>query len=183
MTGSRPDIIVANVGRVVRFSASPKLLADVIGALIESQRVGWVERKAIPIMCWTTAMGFAKGSTHPTICCLTGKSLNFLSSPRGKNIPVLTEPKSPSYPHRLVPQRGAARDRHGRWERDAVDAAASARERGIAGRTKVCERFTRVQTNDAFADGEVVWSWHPLLMLSLRRRSRPDRVRTSHIRR
>jgi len=73
MTGSRPDIIVTNAGRVgkIRFSAAPKLSADVIGALIASQCVGWVERKAIPIMCWATAMGFAKGSTHP-IRCLTG---------------------------------------------------------------------------------------------------------------
>ena len=25
------------------------------------------------------------------------------------------------------------------------------------------------ETNDALADGEVVWSWHPLLVLNLRR--------------
>src|ERR1700676_1363589 len=28
--------------------------------------------EGIPIMFWRTAMGFAKGSTHPAICCLTG---------------------------------------------------------------------------------------------------------------
>src|SRR5712692_12026476 len=28
-----------------------------------------------------------------------------------------------------------------------------------------------------FADGKAVWSWHPLLVLNLRRLSRPDRVR------
>src|SRR5471030_3040568 len=44
-----------------------------------------------------------------------------------------------------VPHRGAYRDRHGRWARDAVDAAASG------------ARIAR-WTNDAFADGEVVWS-------------------------
>ena len=46
---------------------------------------------------------------------------------------------------RLVPTRGALRGRHGRWARDAMDAAAS----GL--------RIAN-QTNDADADGEVVWS-------------------------
>jgi hypothetical protein len=32
------------------------------------------------------------------------------------------------------------------------------------------------QTNGAIAYGEVVWSWHPLLMSSLRRQDRPNRV-------
>jgi hypothetical protein len=45
-------------------------------------------------------------------------------------------------PSRLT--RGAYRDRHGRWVRDAVDAAVSA--------------HASAQTNDAGADGEVVWS-------------------------
>jgi hypothetical protein len=40
------------------------------------------------------------------------------------------------------PPRGAYRDRHGRWARDAVDA-------------------NRAERRTAwFADGEVVWSWH-----------------------
>jgi hypothetical protein len=39
--------------------------------------------------------------------------------------------------------RGALRDRHGRWVRDAVDAFGS-------------------KANDLDADGEVAWSWHPL---------------------
>jgi hypothetical protein len=30
-------------------------------------------------MLWMTAMGFAKRSTHPTICCLAGKSVTRLS--------------------------------------------------------------------------------------------------------
>jgi hypothetical protein len=46
---------------------------------------------------------------------------------------------------RPVPARGAARDRHGRWARDAMDAAASG---AIIART-----------NDAATYGEVVWSW------------------------
>jgi len=29
------------------------------------------------------------------------------------------------------------------------------------------------ETNDALADGEVVWSWHPLLVLNLRRLVNP----------
>jgi hypothetical protein len=38
----------------------------------------------------------------------------------------------------------------------------------IAGRVQARERFNRARkTNGAEAYGEVVWSWHPLLMLSL----------------
>jgi hypothetical protein len=36
------------------------------------------------------------------------------------------------------------------------------------------------QTNDAEAYGEVVWSWHPLLVLNRRRFSWPNRVRQNH---
>jgi hypothetical protein len=43
------------------------------------------------------------------------------------------------------PQRGAARDRHGRWERDAMDA--HRRAQFICATSGVC------------ADGEVVWFW------------------------
>jgi hypothetical protein len=46
---------------------------------------------------------------------------------------------------RLAPIRGAARDRHGRWVWDAMDAVASG---AIIART-----------NDAATYGEVVWSW------------------------
>jgi hypothetical protein len=38
--------------------------------------------------------------------------------------------------------RGALRDRHERWKRDAMDAMSH-------------------ETNDDIADGEVVWSWRP----------------------
>jgi hypothetical protein len=72
-------------------------------------------------------------------------------------------------------ERGAFRDRHGRWARDAVDAAALARG-GDRRAGFVCERFTS-ETNDVVADGEAVWSWHPLLVSSWRRLRRPDRVR------
>jgi hypothetical protein len=44
-----------------------------------------------------------------------------------------------------------------------VDARASGAHREIAGQAdKAFERSTGAQTNDANADGEVVWSWHPL---------------------
>jgi hypothetical protein len=48
-------------------------------------------------------------------------------------------PKSKLYPPRPASHEGRLRDRHGRWVRDAVDAAAA-------------------QTSAAKADGEVVWS-------------------------
>jgi len=52
--------------------------------------------------------------------------------------------------------RGAYRDRHGRWERDAVDAAAlGAHERLQGGFSR--ERSQARWTKDAEADGEVVW--------------------------
>jgi len=39
------------------------------------------------------------------------------SSPLHKNIPLLAEPKiSTTTPAVLIPQRGAYRDRHGRWD-------------------------------------------------------------------
>jgi hypothetical protein len=77
-----------------------------------------------------------------------------------------------------------------------VDAAALARK-AIAGAGFACERLAGAQTNGAStprpglagstwsveglvevaAYGEVVWSWHPLLMSSWRRRSRPNRAR------
>jgi len=80
-------------------------------------------------------MGFAKGSTHPTICCLTGclscptgKSLNFLSSPSCKNILIFTRPKSNLYPSPSCPTEGrlAIVTDAGR---DAVDADGAADER------------------------------------------------------
>ena len=88
-------------------------------------------------MLWTTAMGFAKGSTHPTICP-TGKSVKIVSSPVCKNISVFQKCK-PSYMIcRPVPLEGrfAIVTDAGR---DAVDADASI-------------------TNGTKADGEGVWS-------------------------
>jgi hypothetical protein len=61
--------------------------------------------------------------------CLTGKSVDMLSSHVGKNILLSPSGKSLLELPRLVPTRGAFRERHGRWTWDAVDAAASARNR------------------------------------------------------
>src|SRR5437868_13233572 len=77
---------------------------------------------------------------------LFAKIFGFSGTPNHLYIPAI-----PSH------TRGAFRDRHGRWARDAVDAAASARNRDRrAGPTR--ERCTGAQTNDGAADGEVVWS-------------------------
>ena len=69
----------------------------------------------------------------------------------------------------VPPHRGADRDRHGR--------GAGCGGRGSVGRVrdrragrKTRERSNGVLTNDADADGKAVWSWHPLLVSSWRRR-------------
>jgi hypothetical protein len=62
-----------------------------------------------------------------------------LSSPRDKNILLSLEAKSPAYCARSAPTRGALRDRHGRWARNAMDAKP-------------------LLTNSGDADGKVVWS-------------------------
>jgi hypothetical protein len=62
-----------------------------------------------------------------------------LSSPLDKNILLSSEAKSPAYSARSALTRGAYRDRHGRWARNAMDADA-------------------LLTNSADADGEIVWS-------------------------
>jgi hypothetical protein len=51
-----------------------------------------------------------------------------------------------------------------------VDAAASGvTSDGRAGWRKARERFANTQTTDVVSYGKTVWSWHPLLMLNLRR--------------
>ena len=58
-----------------------------------------------------------------------------------------------------------------------MDAAASG-ALGIAGRVLwACERSNGALTNGADAYGKTVWSWHPLLVSSRRRRCRPNRAR------
>jgi hypothetical protein len=84
------------------------------------------------------------GGAAGQLICPTGWIGDLLSSPFCENFLLrrLVETALLIPPSR--PERGAYRDRHGRWVRDAVDAAASAHE--------------SAQTNDADADGEVVWS-------------------------
>jgi len=78
----------------------------------------------------------------------TGKSMrpapDGLSSPPNKNILIFRNRKSVYIQRYPALTRGALRGRHGRWERDAVDATVSVHE--------------SVRANDTLADGEVVWS-------------------------
>ena len=57
-----------------------------------------------------------------------------------------------------------------------MDAAASAR-RVIAGRAKLVSDVRRAGRVTLSAYGKTVWSWHPLLMLSSRRRVGPTGLR------
>jgi len=102
--------------------------------------------------------------------------------------PVLLEKifPFPSYPNhfyirrRLVPLEGRiAIVTDAGW--DAVDAAALG-EHVMAGRVSR-ETSTARGTNGAKAYGEVVWSWHPLLVSSRRRRVGPTGLGQTLIRR
>ena len=61
-----------------------------------------------------------------------------------------------------------------RWTRQR-----RARTGSQGGSSLVSDRRAR-KTNGAEADGEVVWSWHPLLVSSRRRSWRPNRAREDH---
>ena len=78
---------------------------------------------------------------------LTGKSRMAWSSAPGKNIPLRDYPKSLLQTRHPVPARGAYRDRHGRWVRDAMDAAVSGAQ-VVAGRVSR-ERSSGAQTTGA----------------------------------
>src|SRR3984893_3972321 len=71
------------------------------------------------------------------LICPTGSFAKFVSSPPAKNISLVPSGKSPPLIQPSRPTRGTYRDRHGRWARDAMDAAVSL-------------------TSDTKADGEVV---------------------------
>src|SRR5260370_33736843 len=60
------------------------------------------------------------------------------------------------------------------WGKDAVDAAASARN-GVAGRGSR-EGYLRAGRTALSAYGKTVWSWHPVLLSSWRRRSQLNRA-------
>jgi hypothetical protein len=68
--------------------------------------------------------GIARSAIGPT-----GKSVVRLSSPFAKNIPLSPSGKSTLELPPSRPTRGAYRDRHGRWVRDAMDADVHADER------------------------------------------------------
>jgi hypothetical protein len=70
---------------------------------------------------------------------------------------IALPPNQKDHPRRPVPARGALRDRHERWERDAMDAIFH-------------------ETNDDIADGEVVWSWRPKVGVKLADAFRVGRV-------
>jgi hypothetical protein len=63
-----------------------------------------------------------------------------------------------------------------RWTRER-----QARE-AIAGRDEPRERWAARRMIGAFAYGEAVWFWHPLLVSSSRRQSRPNRAGKTLIR-
>src|SRR6266852_870005 len=74
------------------------------------------------------------------------------------------------------PTRGAIARRHERGAgcggRESVR-----RCQGMAGRVDQARELTNgTQTNDALADCEAVWFWHPLLVLNLRRRVGPTGI-------
>jgi hypothetical protein len=86
--------------------------------------------------------------TTRQVICPTGKNFvacENLSTPSRENIPLRVYPKSNLQFPPSRPTRGALRDRHGRWARDAMDAHRRA-------------RFTCADERRC-ADGEVVWSW------------------------
>jgi len=81
----------------------------------------------------------AGNGTNERVICPTGCLCDFVSSPVSKNILFLALVETAIQLAHPVPIRGAFRDRHGRWARDAVDAM-------------------EPLTNRPRADGEVVWS-------------------------
>src|SRR6185437_744308 len=92
------------------------------------------------------AMCAAIGDVADAVCrviCPTSRTREFLSTLASKNISVFQKVESGVWSARPASMRGAYRDRHETWS-------------GM--------RWTRRhhQTNDANADGEAVWFWHPL---------------------
>src|SRR5260370_40279374 len=126
--------------------------------------------------------GFPKGSTHPTtVIWPDGQITELLSSPLCKNIPVPALPKSLLYRQPSHPTRGAYRDRHGRGAgcggRGSVGHVGESQgEMNLVSDKTACGRQM------LSADGKAVWSWHPLLVLNLRRRVGSTGLRQTLIR-
>ena len=93
-------------------------------------------------------------------------------APFAKIFPFSLDPNQIYNPRCPTPQRGVSRSsrtRGGmRWTRQR-------RARDVmAGRVdETCERSNGALTNEVAADGEAVWSWHPLLVSSWRRHVGP----------
>jgi hypothetical protein len=113
----------------------------------------------------------------PFTDCPTGKSVNCLSSPLCKNIPLRICPKSnlelsPSRPlagaSAIVTNVGMGCGGRGSVRRC----------QGMAGRVSR-ELTNGTRTNGANADGKAVWFWHPLLVLNSRRQVGPTGLGTS----
>src|ERR1700731_2831767 len=93
-----------------------------------------------------------------------------LVQPWPKKYFCFSEIKSVVHPQPSRPTRGAYRDRHGRGAgcggRESVRRATA-----VAGRDEPRERCAACKMIGALADGEAVSFWHPLLVLSWRRRN------------
>src|SRR4030088_738535 len=102
-------------------------------------------------------------------------------NPTGK-ISLNPSGKSPLGLPPSCPRGRGVGHRHRTLGWDAVDAAASGAQvncRAGFGLSQTRERPNGAQTNDAFAYGKTVWFWHPLLVLSRRRRVGPTGLRQS----
>jgi hypothetical protein len=96
----------------------------------------------------------ASGARDLELICPTGSVRDFVSSPLAKNISLLELVEAGIEQFHPVPIRGAFRDRHGRWARDAVDAAAPGAHWQSQGGflLEACERSSSALTNGAVSD-------------------------------
>ena len=92
-------------------------------------------------------------ASQPASDLPVGQRLRRPVQPVSKNIslstPLDAPPKSEIFSRASRPDKRAYRDRHGRWVRDAVDAAASGARCGRRAAPNGCERFNGVQTTGA----------------------------------
>src|SRR6266567_531818 len=100
----------------------------------------------------------------------TGKSLAFANSCPALLRKIFRLTRRATHFYKLDPSRLDEEGRYGRSSRnvgrDAVDATMSCAHE-VAGRGQTRERSREArETSGIVADGEVVWSWHPLLMSS-----------------
>src|SRR2546430_10917131 len=95
------------------------------------------------------ASGYSRATCARTSEFLQRRQLDLLRPASLEEIiRFVIDPNHPYNSRHPALMRGAYRDRHGRWVRDAMDAAASG-ARGVAGRASACERSASAQTNGA----------------------------------